>query len=99
FRSHLHSFPTRRASDLSPEEMENEIREAAGDIQCMRPLFSAAQVQKEGTASSSRGPRRNGAIRSASPVRSEMSTPTPHSVAGPLDRKSTRLNSSHVKIS
>src|SRR5690606_32947974 len=84
-----------RVDCLSPERRLLARKSAHADAllaghQIRAAVFGGAwllrhhpQDQKAGTVSSSLGPRRNGAIRSASPVRSEISTPTPHSVAGP----------------
>src|SRR5690606_41386430 len=66
---HLHSFPTRRSSDLP------------------RPAARRARS----------GPARAGSPDGAVPARHSGRAP-PRSSHGP-DRKSTRLNSSHVKIS
>ena len=53
---------------------QEDLRSPAGRYAACR---DQCHDQKDGTVSSSRGPRRNGAIRSARPVRSEISTPTP----------------------
>src|SRR5439155_21143192 len=71
---HLHSFPTRRSSDLLPQLHI----QAAGDAPCFHSLPSAAQSAR--WSRSSREPP-------GCPIRWLP------------DRKSTRLNSSHVAIS
>src|SRR5690606_42149020 len=72
----LHSFPTRRSSDL--EEAEGRVPRLA------RPRDREAQDGGRGALRGGRAP----------PPRLRHR----HAPAGP-DRKSTRLNSSHVKIS
>src|SRR5690606_40824039 len=81
----LHSFPTRRSSDLAQENFKLEAPEVLdwvdeyGDsiglhILTVFPTFTLQQT------------RNSLAVRRLVPI-------------GPEDRKSTRLNSSHVKIS
>ncbi|MGO8048511.1 hypothetical protein ACC713_37725, partial [Rhizobium johnstonii] len=52
--------------------------------------------QNSGTVSASRVPSRSGAIFSASPVVSEISTPTPQIVAGPLAASMRPFGIKHV---
>src|SRR5690606_41954497 len=73
----LHSFPTRRSSDLPPTAIQ------------------ARRVRRRFRVSSSRRPRSPSAqVRTAGPASRPASPP-----GSAEDRKSTRLNSSHVKIS
>src|SRR5690606_40702383 len=82
----LLSFPTRRSSDLSPEEATTA-----------RPSSGKTPSSCDG-ASGSRTPTRHGRpcwlprIRTSPP-------PFTSACSTPADRKSTRLNSSHVKNS
>src|SRR5690606_41745881 len=82
----LHSFPTRRSSDLP--------RQATGGVVGMTPFAGAALVASE----------RLGGCRARVPATacrlSGGARVPPRAVEpGCADRKSTRLNSSHVKIS
>src|SRR5439155_23365921 len=74
----LHSFPTRRSSDLAFRSTRR----------CRRPRPTTAGSAAGGSASRGRSPHTR-----ASPVGSPSLAP------GGRDRKSTRLNSSHVAIS
>src|SRR5690606_39565629 len=76
---HLHSFPTRRSSDLGKHYRQP-------DRTCARRQKGPAP---QGRRSLRLRPRRRG---SRSPCQGRHPVPHP-------DRKSTRLNSSHVKIS
>src|SRR5690606_41712723 len=84
---HLHSFPTRRSSDL-PQELPAELRVPALTwVETERVVRGDRQFQMHTDVHNHpRGTER---------------LPVQHAqlVAGVLDRKSTRLNSSHVKIS
>src|SRR5690606_41133351 len=73
YHRHLHSFPTRRSSDLSERST--------------RPARSAVPVRPEARRDNSRSRRWCLLARREQHQRC------------PVDRKSTRLNSSHVKIS
>src|SRR5690606_40782513 len=91
-RRPLHSVPTRRSSDLvEPEEETTALYEAIRT----RQLGPAADGPQTGPAlpragaAAARGPRHNLPAESTPFVGREEE----------LDRKSTRLNSSHVKIS
>src|SRR5690606_41461298 len=75
----LHSFPTRRSSDLA----------ALGSLGAIRPRDWWAQREWECRLPAERAPDREAARSSASCDQWRSGS----------DRKSTRLNSSHVKIS
>src|SRR5690606_41385112 len=95
----LHSFPTRRSSDLNTNNQR--VTQAKNDVfDCFRLLFSV----KTDAAYGSSPPR---SPPPSAPARSSRSHRPAHCfwAAGrcrpPVfckDRKSTRLNSSHVKI-
>src|SRR5690349_23612277 len=73
----LHSFPTRRSSDLQRREQIDRLAEKADEARGLRVLAERiGQGDEEATGHRHRGTR-----------------------AGLQDRKSTRLNSSHVEIS
>src|SRR5690606_41147565 len=80
----LHSFPTRRSSDLHPFP-------PAGLV--VGPVAGAVGIAREGLLHQNRV----GAVVVELPVRLVGDGDGPQSP--PADRKSTRLNSSHVKIS
>src|SRR5690606_41990893 len=84
----LHSFPTRRSSDLDVEEQERERGAVALDRGHGPALPFAVRA----------GPRRDFDLRGR-----EALEPRVDALVGAArhgrDRKSTRLNSSHVKIS
>src|SRR5690606_39540791 len=87
---HLHSFPTRRSSDLAYERLNcYNRRNKAG------PLATGLSALDEGRAAGARP--RMVRMRGLEPPR--LAAPEPKSGASTRDRKSTRLNSSHVKIS
>src|SRR5690606_42042286 len=77
---HLHSFPTRRSSDLRLP---------------YQPTRRSVGMDTGRSMVTSRDRRGPGAARSALPFPRRWTS----SRSGPPDRKSTRLNSSHVKIS
>src|SRR5207302_4648252 len=83
----LHSFPTRRSSDLPHDGEDHEGAEHEGEDDAV----PGPHREDEGA------PRerllRHGADRRRTPDRPHGEAPLPE------DRKSTRLNSSHVKIS
>src|SRR5690606_41809511 len=79
----LHSFPTRRSSDLG--RLTREGRKVMDGIDGLRLYLELAEKDRMALAGAPR----------MSP--SHYETLLPYAVA--LDRKSTRLNSSHVKIS
>src|SRR5690606_41573028 len=78
----LHSFPTRRSSDLF-----NELVEYGLGVEVYDPILDADDVV-------CKYPRLN--LNTSLTINSEDALISP---SGKLDRKSTRLNSSHVKIS
>src|SRR5690606_40732729 len=90
----LHSFPTRRSSDLDMViDWAFEGIEAVG-----RVLRKALDVNLSGcSVPPAAGPRPTCRI----PLldRAMQGNDGRSSMASPIDRKSTRLNSSHVKIS
>src|SRR5690606_41690795 len=73
----LHSFPTRRSSDLSQRKAHSPKRRRAGQPVSESPCSAATPPT----------PKQTGRLSIAKRFRDG------------LDRKSTRLNSSHVKIS
>src|SRR5690606_41268217 len=88
-RRHLHSFPTRRSSDL-PVELAHALVADAGDdlgggVQPGHPPLGGAQVVALDDVADHELVQRPGLLDEV--------------LDGLLDRKSTRLNSSHVKIS
>src|SRR5690606_40441327 len=86
-RRDLHSFPTRRSSDLGYAEFENELKDLGIAKFISISLFENELNELKDLAIAK--------FVSISPVG------TAHIIAHGLrpDRKSTRLNSSHVKIS
>src|SRR5207247_10162751 len=88
---HLHSFPTRRSSDLG-----NDTQYAADSIATAGPYFY--RVSRTSAAA-----RATVQHRVFGPVRVLVGVGLAHStfraLPGPRDRKSTRLNSSHEWIS
>src|SRR5690606_42145717 len=76
---HLHSFPTRRSSDLSGADLEGATGAATILDNDSRTAPPAVQL---------RSPAAGGIFLEGNPIVIEAE-----------DRKSTRLNSSHVKIS
>src|SRR5690606_40956768 len=89
----LHSFPTRRSSDLDQDSIIGEFAPlglgepiciAAAHGRNINPMLEAVLVK--------------GDIQAA-PELDEDGNPIERLPVTPIDRKSTRLNSSHVKIS
>src|SRR5690606_41866900 len=86
----LHSFPTRRSSDLSNTSVKPGYNSCCTDmLMLIRHSFIPAQSQC--TACSQAVSSTHEPIGTIAPVCS--------AIGMNLDRKSTRLNSSHVKIS
>src|SRR5690606_42005447 len=87
---HLHSFPTRRSSDLE-RGGGRPLRRSLGEARAewSRPAHGAKGAS---------GANRPGAALGADGSRAARRPIGRGDLAG-LDRKSTRLNSSHVKIS
>src|SRR5205814_8481068 len=81
----LHSFPTRRSSDLSPEAGSYGLRQGITDLVCWTICESS------GT------PKRHPHKSLTQPLRFSRARLTVSTVCS--DRKSTRLNSSHLGIS
>src|SRR5690606_40969656 len=84
---HLHSFPTRRSSDLVISSVSTVSAVSAKPVPVPTPQAVAAEAAK---------PEPKLVAASAAPA--EAKTPAVE-VDPKVDRKSTRLNSSHVKIS
>src|SRR5207245_11748313 len=82
---HLHSFPTRRSSDLRPRRRTSSSRDGAS---CGRSAASASTGKS--------GPEM---ICAPSARRGAPGLPRASDGDGRRDRKSTRLNSSHGSIS
>src|SRR5207302_6892834 len=85
YHRNLHSFPTRRSSDLSTPE---EARKAVDDYVKIKPEFIKIWVDD-----------REGTKKTLTPPLYRAIAEEAHKYNVPVDRKSTRLNSSHVKIS
>src|SRR5207249_6981609 len=90
---HLHSFPTRRSSDLENRYRQNEIRQRPGDDNG-RALAHWLKHEALGA----RGLVHAGKTRVARNARHVVIAEKLDESAE-RDRKSTRLNSSHVSIS
>src|SRR5207249_11142034 len=87
---HLHSFPTRRSSDLSWKRTESSSTRRADDrIRIPIPLRAIARVCIW----------REFWWRECTPTKSSSKTAASTAAKSRKDRKSTRLNSSHVSIS
>src|SRR5437868_11938909 len=86
----LHSFPTRRSSDLGDIERARDVLRAKGQAGAEK---RAGRAAAEGVVAAA------GSSRSAALI--ELNCETDFVARNPefLDRKSTRLNSSHVSIS
>src|SRR5690606_41313426 len=87
----LHSFPTRRSSDLLDELAQPRARALAGhcvvlDLLVADPEHGHRDLCQLGVVEQDEGPVAAHLVRVVA-------------VLAPGDRKSTRLNSSHVKIS
>src|SRR5699024_12693680 len=78
----LHSFPTRRSSDLMLEKAEAMIQEGADHLKALGIVGTAV-----------------GTGLNAHPDYAEKVCASISDITGKKDRKSTRLNSSHVSIS
>src|SRR5690606_41934211 len=94
----LHSFPTRRSSDLAARFGPLVPVEACGDTfrseRWLDPGRGAARRRARAALRAGEGAKVRG---SADSSRGEAGAVG--GTARPVDRKSTRLNSSHVKIS
>src|SRR5207253_10083491 len=89
----LHSFPTRRSSDLTLRGARRNSRRAAARPPAARGSHSATFPRHSPRRPQSHGERTGvHAVIRADGTRKEEGV-------RPLDRKSTRLNSSHVAIS
>src|SRR5690606_41884979 len=95
----LHSFPTRRSSDLSDASRESDAARESGAV----PRADAGSKQGRGragrTAPPPPSPQPPPPPASPPPRPAAPSLPPSIPQQLPPDRKSTRLNSSHVKIS
>src|SRR5690606_40005260 len=96
FSRYLHSFPTRRSSDLQSATRLTEMASAAIAAAGMRAapipntmpsLFSFTMPPQSAAGGWTPSPRKESADRNSTAKKNKE------------DRKSTRLNSSHVKIS
>src|SRR5690606_39946523 len=91
----LHSLPTRRSSDLVRQGADQAVASMSESSERATTTLllaeAAGQALKEITNAISQISERNLVIASASEEQAQ--------VAREVDRKSTRLNSSHVKIS
>src|SRR5205814_7042487 len=93
----LHSLPTRRSSDLAGRGSHRLLRER----RCVSPSLLASAPHGLGPrADTSEARRDNLTMPVTIPGARGRNTPSPaHAPQAPLDRKSTRLNSSHLGIS
>src|SRR5690606_41624901 len=92
----LHSFPTRRSSDLSGLPVESQTREDVRQIQLAGERAAALTGQLLAYARRTMvAPR----IADLNQLVLTMQQMLRRLIGEDIDRKSTRLNSSHVKIS
>src|SRR5690606_41829784 len=89
---HLHSFPTRRSSDLLE-------RVAPDDLELLLEVLDPVRGDHRPVLAVQRKARRGDAAAGEVAGRELPGRDVEHLVVGERDRKSTRLNSSHVKIS
>src|SRR5205085_11474028 len=93
----LHSFPTRRSSDLAAACIEAGAMARADDLARRRiPIALAQGAVVMGTPILDRV-ELAGAVVDADSLRADVGVDAP--LTGRQDRKSTRLNSSHSQIS
>src|SRR5439155_25359108 len=85
----LHSFPTRRSSDLEVGSVRGRQIHSPAPVHICRPSESWISGRQSCEERWSFLPLKNMLVPGAMPTRTSMF----------LDRKSTRLNSSHVAIS
>src|SRR5205807_7579404 len=90
---YLHSFPTRRSSDLAA--LGSAARPRSVDAAA---LGSAARPRSVDAAALGSAARPRAGAPTLPPSPSTL-PPLPPSLPGRIDRKSTRLNSSHLVIS
>src|SRR5690606_39368895 len=90
----LHSFPTRRSSDLCKDARIDAEAHAFATPRRLTLLATLAQSQKD-LEEVRTGPPMPAAFRDGQPTKAASGFAAGQGV----DRKSTRLNSSHVKIS
>src|SRR5207249_11325536 len=91
---HLHSFPTRRSSDLLPRP-EPRIAEAVDQGRDQVASIGGLAMRQQGALQDE--PHVEALDALCGPIRRELfGADPPHLLR---DRKSTRLNSSHVSIS
>src|SRR5690606_39285467 len=93
----VHPFPTRRSSDLAAREaLMAEVRSGLAQVENL--LREAADASGD-KASELRESALEGLRRASDVLNDAQDSVVRHSRAAARDRKSTRLNSSHVKIS
>src|SRR5690606_41628503 len=90
---HLHSFPTRRSSDLRGAYRRDSRRPGRGGGDGDGERGGGTPGRGRGTGGA------GGAARHTGAEIMNGETRLPHDIGAIQDRKSTRLNSSHVKIS
>src|SRR5690606_41513542 len=90
----LHSFPTRRSSDLAAVARRKVLDGHAAVVR-----LANRRVVLEHHLPLSTPPRQDGAPQKDGKLRPAHAMPVSEGVDVAEDRKSTRLNSSHVKIS
>src|SRR5690606_40302995 len=96
YLSHQHTFPTRRSSDLEPVEYVAELKYDGASISILyeHGLLKEAVTRGDGF----RGDEITPNVKTISDIPLQIKGDFPDKFYV-RDRKSTRLNSSHVKIS
>src|SRR5690606_41513348 len=88
--SNLHSFPTRRSSDLELSRVDDPLERAFYEIECLKSDWSVRELKRQ----------RDSMLYQRVGLSKDKDAVLALAKEGKLiDRKSTRLNSSHVKIS
>src|SRR5690606_41426446 len=95
-RPALRSFPARRSSDLAARERFRSSSEERSELGEFGELASESSHRSHGRYSEAWHSARDRAQERAREIQDRVYTMIDEQ---PLDRKSTRLNSSHVKIS
>src|SRR5690606_40341317 len=95
---HAHSFPTRRSSDLPKTRKYTTSRSDSKVGGWLRPRYPSQAGSRAPPVVAAAKPRAEsvGGVGASEP---RLKRRAPSRTPGQADRKSTRLNSSHVKIS
>src|SRR5207253_10629598 len=96
---YLHSFPTRRSSDLLGALQRGPSVAPVVAPESTQPARLNEQTPTETDHSTVKGPATPSERTPATPAVRSTPAPQPDWTPRPTDRKSTRLNSSHVAIS